>query len=74
MSKKKILLKLIVLGDSGVGKSSMLTQYCFKRFSERYKATIGADFMCKELEIEDKKVTLQVRKNNYKKISFKKKN
>lgn len=31
-----------------------------KKFSQQYKATIGADFVTKELQIDDKLVTLQV--------------
>jgi len=42
--KKKVLLKVIILGDSGVGKTSLMNQYVHKRFSNQYKATIGADF------------------------------
>ncbi|KAA8546917.1 hypothetical protein F0562_003346 [Nyssa sinensis] len=54
------LLKVIVLGDSGVGKTSLMNQYVHKKFSQHYKATIGADFMTKELQIDDKLVTLQI--------------
>ena len=32
-----------ILGDSGVGKSSLMGQFVNKRFSNQYKATIGAD-------------------------------
>jgi len=58
--KKKALLKVIILGDSGVGKTSLMNQYVHKRFSNQYKATIGADFLTKEVVIDDKLVTLQV--------------
>ncbi|CAK9137396.1 unnamed protein product [Ilex paraguariensis] len=54
------LLKVIVLGDSGVGKTSLMNQYVYKKFSQQYKATIGADFVTKELQIDDKLVTLQI--------------
>lgn len=37
-----------------------LTRYVSKKFSQQYKATIGADFLTKEILIEDKLVTLQV--------------
>lgn len=43
-----------------VGKTSLMNQYVNKRFSSQYKATIGADFLTKEVMIEDKLVTLQV--------------
>ncbi|KAI9607036.1 hypothetical protein KEM48_001638 [Puccinia striiformis f. sp. tritici PST-130] len=51
-SRKKVLLKVIILGDSGVGKTSLMNQYVNKRFSTQYKATIGADFLTKEVYIE----------------------
>ncbi|XAR62308.1 hypothetical protein NMG60_11017025 [Bertholletia excelsa] len=57
---KRILLKVIVLGDSGVGKTSLMNQYVYKKFNHKYKATIGADFVTKELEIDGKQVTLQI--------------
>uniref|UniRef100_A0A4W5NVA2 RAB7A, member RAS oncogene family n=1 Tax=Hucho hucho TaxID=62062 RepID=A0A4W5NVA2_9TELE len=47
-SRKKVLLKVIILGDSGVGKTSLMNQYVNKKFSNQYKATIGADFLTKE--------------------------
>ncbi|ERF76481.1 Ras-related protein Rab7 [Endocarpon pusillum Z07020] len=48
-SRKKVLLKVIILGDSGVGKTSLMNQYVNKKFSTSYKATIGADFLTKEV-------------------------
>ncbi|GAA0140986.1 small GTPase [Lithospermum erythrorhizon] len=59
-SRRRTLLKVIVLGDSGVGKTSLMNQYVHKKFSQQYKATIGADFVTKELIIDDRHVTLQV--------------
>jgi len=60
MSQKKVLLKVIILGDSGVGKTSLMNQYVNKKFSGQYKATIGADFLTKEVVIEDRLVTMQI--------------
>ena len=51
-SRKKVLLKVIILGDSGVGKTSLMNQYVNKKFSNQYKATIGADFLTKEVNDE----------------------
>jgi Ras-related protein Rab-7A len=59
-SRKKVLLKVIILGDSGVGKTSLMNQYVNGKFSNSYKATIGADFLTKEVMIDDKLVTLQI--------------
>ncbi|KAE8706833.1 Ras-related protein Rab7 [Hibiscus syriacus] len=58
--KRRTLLKVIVLGDSGVGKTSLMNQYIYNKFNQQYKATIGADFVTKELQIDDKLVTLQI--------------
>ncbi len=60
-SRKKVLLKVIILGDSSVGKTSLMNQYVNKRFSNQYKATIGADFLTKEVVVDDRVVTMQVR-------------
>ncbi|KJE92867.1 ras family protein, variant [Capsaspora owczarzaki ATCC 30864] len=59
-SRKKVLLKVIILGDSGVGKTSLMNQYVNKKFSNQYKATIGADFLTKEVMVDDKLVTMQI--------------
>ncbi|NWV12921.1 RAB7A protein, partial [Ptilonorhynchus violaceus] len=57
---KKVLLKVIIVGDSGMGKSSHMNQYVNKKFSNQYKATIGADFLTKEVMVDDRLVTMQI--------------
>ena len=42
-----------------------MNQYVNQRFSSQYKATIGADFLTKEVMIDDKLVTLQVILSHY---------
>ena len=37
-----------------------MNQYVSKKFTDQYKATIGADFLTKEVMIDDKLVTMQV--------------
>merc|ERR1712000_486744 len=59
-TRKKVLLKIIILGDSGVGKTSLMNQYVNKKFSASYNATIGADFLTREVIIDDKQVTMQL--------------
>ncbi|KAI6183376.1 hypothetical protein M3Y97_00482700 [Aphelenchoides bicaudatus] len=59
-SRKKALLKVIILGDTGVGKTSLMNQYVNNRFSTQYKATIGADFLTKDITIDNKMVTIQI--------------
>jgi len=58
--KQRALLKVIILGDSGVGKTSLMNQYVNKKFTNQYKATIGADFLTKEVVIDGKLVTMQI--------------
>jgi len=41
-----------------------MSQFVNQKFSNQYKATIGADFLTKEIIVDDKLVTLQVRKLN----------
>ncbi|RMX62356.1 hypothetical protein DD238_007538 [Peronospora effusa] len=58
--RKRVLLKVIILSDSGVGKTSLMNQYLNEKFSSQYKATIGADFLTKEIMLDDKLVTMQI--------------
>lgn len=55
-----VVLKVIIIGDSGVGKTNILTRYCEGIFKESYVATIGVDFKIKLIQHEDKKVKLQI--------------
>ncbi|CAI9109195.1 OLC1v1008970C1 [Oldenlandia corymbosa var. corymbosa] len=54
------LLKIIVIGDSGVGKTSLMSQYVNKKFIHLHRATIGADFLTKEVQLDGKLATLQI--------------
>mmetsp|Transcript_28302 Transcript_28302/g.39493 ORF Transcript_28302/g.39493 Transcript_28302/m.39493 type:complete len:211 (+) Transcript_28302:163-795(+) len=53
-------LKIILLGDSGVGKSCLLKSFMGKEFSEGYVSTIGVDFEMKQTIVDGKKVNLQI--------------
>eukprot|EP01122_Echinamoeba_exundans_P009275 TRINITY_DN3234_c0_g1_i1.p1 TRINITY_DN3234_c0_g1~~TRINITY_DN3234_c0_g1_i1.p1 ORF type:complete len:222 (+),score=38.82 TRINITY_DN3234_c0_g1_i1:100-765(+) len=57
---RKQLIKIIILGDAGVGKTSLLHRYVKKTFSDNYKTTIGADFMSQQLTVGSRSVTLQM--------------
>uniref|UniRef100_A0A1I8I6N5 Ras-related protein Rab-9A n=2 Tax=Macrostomum lignano TaxID=282301 RepID=A0A1I8I6N5_9PLAT len=54
------LLKVILLGDGGVGKSSLMTRYVHQRFDQRPQHTIGVEFLVKELTIDGMHFTLQI--------------
>lgn len=53
-------LVIFIFFPSSVGKTSLMNQYVNKKFSNQYKATIGADFLTKEVMVDDRLVTMQV--------------
>ena len=54
------LFKLVIIGNSGVGKSSVLLRFADDQFNESYITTIGVDFRFKTLSIDGKNVKLQI--------------
>ena len=60
MARKTFLFKVVVLGESGVGKTSLLQRYVENQFTIATKSTIGSDFMAKDIEVDGKSVTLQI--------------
>ena len=57
--KEDLKLKLILLGDSGVGKTNLISRYISNSFDENTRATIGVEFFCKNFRI-NKKRTIKV--------------
>eukprot|EP00826_Nyctotherus_ovalis_P056652 TRINITY_DN7693_c0_g1_i20.p1 TRINITY_DN7693_c0_g1~~TRINITY_DN7693_c0_g1_i20.p1 ORF type:complete len:187 (-),score=65.09 TRINITY_DN7693_c0_g1_i20:247-807(-) len=57
---KKKIFKVMILGDSGVGKTSILEQYVNQVFTGKYKVTIGSDFLTRDLTINEEKIKLQI--------------
>ena len=47
----EIAIKVLVVGNGGVGKSSLIQRYCKGSFTSGYKKTIGVDFLEKSLEL-----------------------
>lgn len=62
LSEYNYLIKIIMIGDSGVGKSSILQVYVEpdKPLNHRYIATIGIDFRVKRININNNLVKLQI--------------
>jgi len=54
------LFKLVIIGDSGVGKSCLLLRFADDTFTDNFYSTIGVDFRFKCLEIGDRKCKLQI--------------
>ncbi|MHA1805435.1 MAG: Rab family GTPase [Promethearchaeota archaeon] len=51
--QKSFIYKICVLGDGGVGKTSMVLRYCENKFKENYIMTIGSNFASKKVVLED---------------------
>ena len=54
------VFKIVVLGDGGVGKTSLIRRYVDRSFRERYLMTIGVDFSTKQINIGDATYRLQI--------------
>ena len=54
------LFKVVLVGNSCVGKSSIVVRYADDEFSEVFLATIGVDFRFKSFSLESNKVKLQI--------------
>uniref|UniRef100_A0A1I8BTN2 Ras-related protein Rab-35 n=1 Tax=Meloidogyne hapla TaxID=6305 RepID=A0A1I8BTN2_MELHA len=54
------LFKLLIIGDSGVGKSSLLLRFSDNTFSANYITTIGVDFKIRTITVKGYKVKLQI--------------
>ena len=54
------LFKLIVIGDTSVGKSSLLIRYIDHAFPDNFLPTVGVDFKIKSIMLQKKKVKLQI--------------
>ena len=58
--KKELLLKIKLIGDSGVGKSSIVTRLCGESFKEDIGPTIGVDYKNKLTEINNQPIKLVI--------------
>ncbi|CAG2167843.1 unnamed protein product [Oppiella nova] len=62
MAKKTydLLFKLLLIGDSGVGKQDILFRFCDDAFNTTFNSTIGIDFKIKTIELRGKRIKLQM--------------
>ena len=54
------LLKYIIIGNSGVGKSNILLRYAHDQFNDEFKTTVGVEFGAKNIEINKKRFRIQI--------------
>ena len=59
-SSEMPMAKVLLIGDSGVGKSCILLRYSDDSFSSSYVTTIGIDFKMKRLKVNDVDLKLQI--------------
>ena len=55
-----LMFKLVVVGNTAVGKSALLVQYAESAFQESYVSTIGIDFKVRTIDVEGQRVKLQI--------------
>uniref|UniRef100_A0AAQ4PK86 Uncharacterized protein n=1 Tax=Gasterosteus aculeatus aculeatus TaxID=481459 RepID=A0AAQ4PK86_GASAC len=59
-SSSDYLFKLLLIGDSGVGKSCLLLRFADDTYTESYISTIGVDFKIRTIDMDSKTVKLQI--------------
>lgn len=52
--------KVLVIGDVGAGKTSVVNRIVYNSFTEKYKSTIGCEFGIKSIDINGEKVRIQL--------------
>ena len=56
---KRRIFKIIVIGDSNVGKTCLTFRFCGGKFPDRTEATIGVDFRERTLEVDSEVIKVQ---------------
>ncbi|XP_010241769.1 PREDICTED: ras-related protein RABA5c [Nelumbo nucifera] len=57
---EEYLFKVVIIGDSAVGKSNLLSRYARNEFNMNSKATIGVEFQTQSMDIDGKEVKAQI--------------
>jgi len=58
--KKRVILKLALLGDAAVGKTSLINHYIEESFKEDYSPTLGVNIVMKKLDYENAEIQLAI--------------
>jgi small GTP-binding protein len=58
--KYDFMAKVIIIGDSGIGKTVLITRFCESTFKESYVATIGVDFKIKTMTVGNRRYKMQI--------------
>ena len=58
--KEDYKIKLIIVGDSGVGKTNLITRFASDKFNQNSKATIGVEFIYKTLKINNEIFKIEI--------------
>ena len=53
------IFKIIVIGDTNVGKTCLTFRFCGGRFPDKTEATIGVDFREKSVDVDDEEIKVQ---------------
>ena len=59
-SQYDLLVKLLLIGDSGVGKSAILMRFADDSFTQSFITTIGIDFKIRTITLDGKRIKLQI--------------
>ena len=54
------IFKIVLTGDSGVGKSNLLSRFTRNEFSLESRSTIGVEFSTKEVQVDGKTIKVQI--------------
>ncbi|XP_011791892.1 PREDICTED: ras-related protein Rab-1A-like [Colobus angolensis palliatus] len=63
--KYDYLFKLLLIGDSGAGRSCLLRRFADDTYTESYISTVGVDFKIRTIELDGKTIKLQIRNTEF---------
>jgi small GTP-binding protein len=54
------MMRLLIIGNSSVGKTCLLRRFAEGNFSENFIPTVGIDFSVKTIKVENKNIKVQI--------------